>query len=57
MNAVLTFDNGEKVVADIVRPLPRHKWETQQEYEQRFIQDFNSAGAAHKIIKVHITRN
>ena len=57
MNAVLTFDNGAKVVADIIRPLPRHKWETQQEYEQRFIQDLNTACSRHKVIKVHITRN
>ena len=60
MKAVLTLDNGEKVVADIY-PLQgnKHKPRFHDEYERWFVEEFNKAQprAAHKVVKAHILRN
>ena len=59
MKAILKFDNGDKVITDVLKPLPRKEWETQREYEKRFIDKFNTNQpfAVHKVVAVHITRN
>lgn len=58
MKAILLFDDNTKVVADIVRPLPRKPREGQAEYEARFIRNINESQpmAAHKVVGAHITR-
>ena len=61
MKAILTLDNGKKIVADILPPLsgklrrPRFH----DEYERWFVKEFNKAQprAVHKVVKAHILRN
>lgn len=56
--AILTFDNGQRVRAEILisksdRPI------FHDDLERRFIEDFHKSqpNAAHKLVKVHILRN
>lgn len=60
MKAVLTLDNGAKIIADIFAPIrdvrrPRFH----DEYERWFVEEFNKAQprAVHKVVKAHILRN
>ena len=56
--AILTFDNGHRVRAEILIPKSdRPMWH--DEFERRFIEDFHKSQprAVHKLIKVHILRN
>lgn len=61
MKAVLTLDNGEKVVADIlsISPIGKLRRPRFHEYERWFVEEFNKAQprAVHKVVKAHILRN
>lgn len=55
--AILTFDNGQRVRAEISIPgTDKPVWHT--ELERRIVRDFNKAQprAVHKLVKVHILR-
>lgn len=55
--AILTFDNGQRVRAEITLPgTDKPVWHTQ--LERRIVRDFNKAQprATHKLIKVHLLR-
>lgn len=58
MKAILTFDEGSKIIADILTPPARKECETQSEYEHRICKAWNASQphALHKLIKVHLTR-
>ena len=58
MKVILLFDEGSKVVAELLTP-PRKERETQKEYEQRFCALFNKSqpNAVHKVVNCHILRN
>lgn len=56
--AILTFDNGHRVRAEILIPKSdRPMWH--DDIEQRFIREWHKSqpNAAHKLVKVHILRN
>lgn len=61
MKAILTLDNGKKIVADILPPpigkLRRLRFH--DEYERWFVEEFNKAQPhlVHKAVKAHILRN
>lgn len=61
MKAVLTLDNGAKIVADILPPPIRkvRRPRFQDEYERWFVEEFNKAQPymVHKVAKAHILRN
>lgn len=60
MKVILLFDEGSKVVGELLPvPPPRKQRETQEEYEQRFCADFNKSqpNAVHKVVGCHILRN
>lgn len=55
--AILTFDNGQRVRAEITLPgTDKPVWHT--ELERRIVNDFNKAPprAVHKLVKVHLLR-
>ena len=61
MKAILTLDNGKKIVADILPP-PIGKTRRPRfydKYERRFVKEFNKAQPhlVHKVVKAHILRN
>lgn len=56
--AILTFDNGQRVRAEISIPgTDKPVWHT--ELERRIVRDFNMSQpqATHKLVKVHLLRN
>lgn len=56
--AILTFDNGHRVRAEILIPKSdRPMW--YDDIERRFIEDFHKSQprAVHKLVKVHILCN
>lgn len=56
--AILTFDNGQRVRADITLPgTDKPVWHAQ--LERRIVRDFNKAQprATHKLVKVYLLRN
>lgn len=56
--AILTFDNGHRVRAEILIPKSdRPMW--YDDIERRFIEDFHKSQPreVHKLVKVHILRN
>ena len=61
MKAILTLDNGKKIVADILPPpigkLRRPRFH--DEYERWFVKEFNKSQPhlVHKVVKAHILRN
>lgn len=59
MKAVLTLDNGEKFIADILSKARNNKPRFHDEYERWFVEEFNKAQprAVHKVVKAHILRN
>ena len=59
MKAILTLDNGTKIIADLLNPPKRVFNETQEEYERKIMTHFNASQlrAVHKITKIHLTRN
>lgn len=59
MKAILYFDEGSRIIADVLTPPQRKERETQREYENRMVQDFNISQphAVHKVVKVRIMRN
>lgn len=59
MKAILYFDEGSKILADVLTPPQRKERETQREYENRFVNDFNNSQphALHKVVRVKIMRN
>lgn len=62
MKAILTLDNGKKIVADILPPPPIGKIRRPRfhdEYERWFVKEFNKAQPhlVHKVVKAHILRN
>lgn len=55
--AILTFDNGQRVRAEILIPKSdRATWHS--DLERRFIREWHKSQphAAHKLVKVHILR-
>lgn len=55
--AILTFDNGQRVRAEVTLPgTDKPVWHAQ--LERRIVRDFNKAQprATHKLIKVHLLR-
>lgn len=55
--AILTFDNGQRVRAEITLPVTdKPVWHT--DLERHIVHDFNKAQprATHKLIKVHLLR-
>ena len=56
--AILTFDNGQRVRAEILIPKSDRPI-FHNGLERRFIEDFHKSqpNAAHKLVKVHILRN
>ena len=62
MKAILTLDNGTKIVVDILPPPPIGKVRRPRfhdEYERWFVEEFNKAQPhmVHKVVKAHILRN
>lgn len=55
--AILTFDNGQRVRAEILIPKSDRPI-FHNDLERRFIEDFQKSqpNAAHKLVKVHILR-
>lgn len=58
MKAVLTLDNGSKVIADVINP-DRKKLRFHADFERSVVKEINRAQlrAAHKVVKAHILRN
>lgn len=56
--AILTFDNGQRVRAEILIPKSDRPI-FHNDLERRFIEDFHKSqpDAVHKLVKVHILRN
>ena len=56
--AILTFDNGQRVRAEILIPKSDRPI-FHNDLERRFIEDFHKSQprAVHKLVKVHILRN
>lgn len=56
-HAVLTFDDGSRIQAEVTLRLKR--WYTHADYERELVAELNKAqpNAVHKITKVHIMRN
>lgn len=56
-HAVLTFDDGSRIQAEVSLRLKR--WYTHADYERELVAELNKAqpNAVHKITKVHIMRN
>ena len=56
-HAILTFDDGSRIRAEVTLRLKR--WYTHADYEREFVAELNKAqpNAVHKITKVHIMRN
>ena len=62
MKAILTLDNGKKIVADVLPPPPIGKLRRprfKDEYERWFVKEFNKAQPhlVHKVVKAHILRH
>lgn len=64
MKAVLTFDNDNKCVVDIVLPFiisesKRRIMRFHDEFEREFVNSWNLSRphAQHKVVKAHILRN
>lgn len=60
MKAILTLDNGKKIVADILPPIGKLRIPRfHDEYERWFVKEFNKAQPhlVHKVVKAHILRN
>ncbi len=59
MKAVLTMSNGQRVIADLLTPPIRKKYETQTELECRIMDSMNKAqpNMVNKVVKVHLLRN
>jgi hypothetical protein len=59
MKVILLFDEGSKVVGELLPAHPRKQRETQEKYEQRFCALFNESqpNAVHKVVGCHILRN
>lgn len=55
MKAILTFDNGGKVVADVIT-LPGKPIFVER-IERELMNHMNAQLTAHKIVKVHLLRN
>ena len=60
MKAVLTLDNGKKIVADTLPPIGKlRRPRFHDEYERCFVEEFNKAQPhlVHKVVKAHILRH
>lgn len=59
MKMVLTLSEGSKIVADVLSPIKRKRWETQSELEQRIVDELNQSQphAVNKVVKCHLLRN
>lgn len=59
MKAILYFDEGSKIIADIFTPPHRKERETQRELENRMVEGFNKSQpkAIHKITRIKLMRN
>lgn len=62
MKAILYFDEGSKVIVDVLLTPPRKERETQREYENRVADIFNQQvfleeKAEHKVVRVKLMRN
>lgn len=56
-HAILTFDDGSRIQAEVSLRLKR--WYTHADYERELVAELNNAqpNAVHKITKVHLMRN
>lgn len=59
MKVILLFDEGSKVVGELLSAPPRKQRETQKEYEQRWCALINESqpNTVHKVVDCHILRN
>ena len=62
MKAVLTFDNGQKLVCDILTPpawLHKSRPRFWDDFERDFVRKLNQSQprAVHKVVRAHILRN
>ena len=59
MKVILLFDEGSKVVGELLSAPPRKQRETQKEYEQHWCALINESqpNAVHKVVGCHILRN
>ena len=56
--AILTFDNGQRVRAEVLLPgTDKSMWHA--DLERRLVRQFNESQprAVHKIVKIHLLRN
>lgn len=55
--AILTFDNGSRIRAEVT--LVPKRWYTHTDYERELVAELNKAqpNAVHKIKKIHLMRN
>lgn len=55
--AILTFDNGSRIRAEVTLVLKR--WYTNSDYERELVSEYNKPqpNAVHKIKKIHLMRN
>lgn len=56
MRAVLTFDTGEKVIADVILP-DNSGGQWVEKLERDILQGTNQLGGVHKVTKVHLLRH
>lgn len=56
-HAILTFDDGSRIQAEVSLRLKR--WYTHADYERELVAELNKAqpNAVHKITKIHLMRN
>ncbi len=59
MKAILYFDEGSRMIADILTPPHRRERETQRELENRMVKAWNESQprAVHKMVRMKIMRN
>ncbi len=59
MKAILYFDEGSRMIADILTPPHRRERETQRELENRMVKTWNESQprAVHKMVRMKIMRN
>lgn len=55
--AILTFDNGSRIRAEVT--LVPKRWYTNSDYERELVSEYNKSqpNAVHKITKIHLMRN
>lgn len=59
MKAILYLDEGSKVIVEFLTTPHRRERETQQELENRLVNEFNASQplAVHKVVRMKIMKN